>query len=256
MDLSSIAAGENWSLAIKEALSSSEVVLAVVGKAWVRELHRSRTPGELDFVRAELSEALARDLKVLLVRVDGAPLPRAHQLPAELQPLLETQEVELTESRYEDDFERLVAAIGGARGAVEVRLRGTGRGYLVLSNQGPFAVFVDGVRVGALAVGETVRTFKVPAGRHFLQAAVMPAPEPAARLGKGQRMRAPAQPALRSQRGPDNISNVPSERIPFEVKGGKTVRFEVSGERASAGPASGVGLVQCALQAIRPPVRP
>lgn len=136
--------------------------------------------------------------------------------------------------------------IGSGHGVVEICLSGTGRGQLVLSNAGPFALFVDGVPVGELAIGEHANAFKVLAGRHILQAAITPR----STTRMDGEIIARTKPALHARRGPDGRSYVQSEPIPFELKGGQTIRFEVSVDR------SRTGVERCILQAPRPPVRP
>jgi TIR domain len=248
MDVASIAPGDKWREAIMEALSSSEIVLAVVGKDWARDFHRARPIGEPDYVREELSEALAKGLKVLPVRVDDAPLPKAHQLPSELQALLDTQDLELTESHYGEDFKKLVAAIGGAHGIVELQVGRppSAKPTLSLHNEGPFVFFVDGVPVSEIAIGKDSTAFSVPAGRHTLQAAITPRPQE--RMDGKIIARPKATP--HAQHGPDGTSYVPSEPIAFERKGGQTIRFGVLSDRSRQ------GLERCLLMAPQSPVRP
>jgi hypothetical protein len=111
-DYDSIVAGKDFADAINSAISVSTVVLAVVGPDWVEARdgqghRRLDDPG--DFVRIEIETALRTEVPVIPVLVEGAKMPPAEALPESLQAFSRCQAVELTESRWRDDADRLIA---------------------------------------------------------------------------------------------------------------------------------------------------
>ena len=117
--------------------------------------------GELDYVRAEIDEALRRRIVVIPVRVgrEGQmpALPRPEVLPEDLRDLALHQKHDVTHERFGRDLADLVQAIGDIRNMRQPR-RGRRPGNLSWGRVG-VAVAVGssivgvGVRVG---VGEEV----------------------------------------------------------------------------------------------------
>ncbi len=60
-----------------------------------------------DFVRIEIAEALARDIPVVPVLLDGAPMPEPGQLPDELKELVYRHAEFVEYTRFDDDVARL-----------------------------------------------------------------------------------------------------------------------------------------------------
>jgi hypothetical protein len=65
----------------------------------------------MDFVRLETASALKRDIPVIPVLVHGALMPRADQLPEDLNNLAYRNAVELTHARWESDVQVLIKAL-------------------------------------------------------------------------------------------------------------------------------------------------
>lgn len=110
-DYDSIVAGADFADAIRRAIGVSTVVLAVVGPDWldIRNAEGQRRlddPG--DFVRLEIESALEAEVPVIPVLVEGARMPEAEALPESLRAFSRCQAVELAESRWRDDVERLI----------------------------------------------------------------------------------------------------------------------------------------------------
>ena len=72
-------------------------------KAGQRQLHHPR-----DFAAIEISAALARNIRVIPVLVDGARMPKASELPDSLKPLAHRQAVEVRQLHFDRDAEALV----------------------------------------------------------------------------------------------------------------------------------------------------
>ena len=73
-----------WREKIQQALSSSEVLLAVIGRDWL-EVIRRRQDDPRDPVREEIEAALERDVPVIPVLIDDAAMPESSELPTSLQ---------------------------------------------------------------------------------------------------------------------------------------------------------------------------
>jgi TIR domain len=82
--------GEDFRESIRAALNRSDVVLAVIGPRWLTASNsegkrRLDDPG--DWVRSEIESALASEVRLVPVLVQGARMPRAEEMPAPLCPL-------------------------------------------------------------------------------------------------------------------------------------------------------------------------
>lgn len=90
-DIDNIPLGVNFADYIRTVMAQAAIALVVIGRTWLDVTdaagqRRLDDPG--DFVRLEIEEALARNIPVIPLRVDGAPMPHAEQLPPSLRGLL------------------------------------------------------------------------------------------------------------------------------------------------------------------------
>jgi cytolethal distending toxin subunit A len=114
MDVAGIEPGRDFRKAIDEQVASCGVLLAVIGKRWLDakdETGRRRLDDPMDFVRLETASAMKRSIPVIPVLVQGASMPRAEQLPADLAELSYRNGVELTHARWDSDVQVLVKAL-------------------------------------------------------------------------------------------------------------------------------------------------
>jgi hypothetical protein len=122
-DVDAIPPGRDFVEVLSERVGKCDALLAVIGKHWTASLdanNRRRLDDPQDFVRIEIEAALKRGVPVIPVLVDGAPMPRAEELPDGLKGLVRRQAVEISHTRFDTDAERLtevLAEIEGARGA-------------------------------------------------------------------------------------------------------------------------------------------
>ena len=119
-NVASIGAGK-WRSKIEQALATSRVCVAVIGRRWANATNLTRLHDLGDTVRYELETALAsgerEELTVVPLLVDEAQLGEIpkHQLPDSLRPLLSDWNVlALSESGWDDDTRRLIGAIAEA----------------------------------------------------------------------------------------------------------------------------------------------
>ena len=114
LDVVGIDAGVDFVETIDQAVGSCDVLLAVIGREWLTccdKQNRRRLDDPNDFIRAEISSALKRNVRVVPILVEGAEMPPTDALPEELKRLTRRQAVELRDSRWDADIEALVAAL-------------------------------------------------------------------------------------------------------------------------------------------------
>jgi hypothetical protein len=110
--LGSIEPGVPFPEAIERAVGSSDVLLTVIGRQWVKDSSgRRRLDDTGDFVRFEVAGALKRKIRVIPVLVDRAAMPRAEDLPEDVRSLASHQAVELSESRWDFDVSQLISTL-------------------------------------------------------------------------------------------------------------------------------------------------
>lgn len=113
-DIESIPAGENFADAIQRAVSTCQVLLALMGPAWLEAKDgkgRRRLDDPADMVRLEIAAALGKGITVIPVLLGRAQIPKADELPSEIRELVLHQALELSETRWQFDCERLIGAI-------------------------------------------------------------------------------------------------------------------------------------------------
>ena len=111
MDIDAIDLGADFAGVINRAVSSCDVVIALIGRQWLTVADaegRPRIEDPDDFVRLELESALARDVYVVPTCVQGVEVPTADKLPSRLAPLAGRQGTELRDVAWRDDLKRLI----------------------------------------------------------------------------------------------------------------------------------------------------
>ena len=116
MDVDSIPPGANFRKILKGWVDECEVLLALIGPGWIDardpKTNGRRLDNKSDFVRIEIGEALARDIPVVPVLIDGTPMPDVGLLPDDLKELVDRQ-AEFVEYRtFDADVERLIRKLG------------------------------------------------------------------------------------------------------------------------------------------------
>ena len=118
-DTIAIESGDRWMDRITAALSQAEVMLVVIGRSWLTVAGpdgKPRIQNENDVVGAEIVKAIDRGIRVIPVRVQGASLPRASELPSTLSKLpdFNDHEVRLGPA-FDRDVESLIDVASGRR---------------------------------------------------------------------------------------------------------------------------------------------
>lgn len=120
MDVDTIAPGLDFAEVITEAVSTCEVLLAVIGPTWLTatdEDGQRRLDDPDDIVRVEIAAALKRGIRVIPILVEGATMPRRQQLPEDLVTLARRHALGLRHESFRADADRLSAAIEPTLGA-------------------------------------------------------------------------------------------------------------------------------------------
>jgi TIR domain len=104
--------GSNFVERITRAVASCHVLLVVMGPRWAdiirEEEGEAGIAGGEDFVRLEVASALPRsDVTVIPVLISGAKMPEPHMLPDQLRELTRRNAIELSDTRWRHDVERL-----------------------------------------------------------------------------------------------------------------------------------------------------
>ena len=133
MDVDSIPLGMDFVKVLRDEVGKCGVLLAVIGPRWSDardEDGNRRLDNPNDFVRVELAAALQRNIPVIPILLDGARIPKAHQLPDELKGLTSRNGLDVRHASFRSDMDRLIrSSQGRAKGqAGPSRNRAQGRG--------------------------------------------------------------------------------------------------------------------------------
>ena len=113
-DIDSIELGDDFVEVITAAVGSCDALLALIGDRWLSSTGRDgqrRLDDPDNFVRLEIEAALARNVRVIPILVEGAQMPRADELPASLARLARRQALELSPARFDADIRRLLMVL-------------------------------------------------------------------------------------------------------------------------------------------------
>ena len=111
VDVDSVAPGEDFVRKIDTTIRASDIFLAVIGVNWLNAStaqgqRRIDLPG--DFIRLEVSIALAAGVRVIPVLVDGASMPRAEELPEDIRQLVRHNAVFINHATFARDVRELI----------------------------------------------------------------------------------------------------------------------------------------------------
>jgi hypothetical protein len=118
MDVDSIEPGLPFDQVIKQAVDRCEILLAIIGKGWIEQKAGGgpRINDPNDFVRVEIVAALSGNTRVIPVLLDGATMPTEEALPEPLRPLARRNAIDVSNTRFSSDVERLVEVVSKVLG--------------------------------------------------------------------------------------------------------------------------------------------
>jgi hypothetical protein len=118
MDVDSIPLGSNFTKVLGEEIAKCDALLAVIGPGWLdaRDENGHRRLGNPDdFVRIEIGTALKRGIRVIPILLEGTQIPKADQLPDDLKELALRAGLDVRHASFNEDMERLIRELKGAR---------------------------------------------------------------------------------------------------------------------------------------------
>lgn len=112
-DLENIEPGVDFVEALERAIGSCSALIALIGRHWLATdlPGRRRLADEDDFVVQEIRKALDQNILVIPVLVGGATMPSGADLPPALRRLSRLNALEISDSRWRFDVERLIARL-------------------------------------------------------------------------------------------------------------------------------------------------
>jgi tetratricopeptide (TPR) repeat protein len=125
MDVDHIPPGVDFVNHLNNQVAACDVFIAVIGPNWLdaaNEKGTRRLDAPDDFVAIEIAAALARNIRVIPVLVDGARMPKVSELPESLKPLVRRQAIDLRHAHFGRDAEALTEKISEAFGDKPVRV--------------------------------------------------------------------------------------------------------------------------------------
>ncbi|MEM6542405.1 MAG: toll/interleukin-1 receptor domain-containing protein, partial [Bacteroidota bacterium] len=114
MDVDTIEPGEDFVLAIEKAVSECDVLIAVIGRNWLRVVDKNGQrllDSTNDFVRLEIKAALERNVRVIPLLVDKATMPEQEFLPEDIKIFSRRNAMEISHTRFNTDMEQLISAL-------------------------------------------------------------------------------------------------------------------------------------------------
>ncbi len=114
MDIDTIEPGIDFHEYISGAIGAVDVMVVLIGRQWLATTGPGgarRIDEPDDLVRMEIAGALERKLRVIPVLVEGATMPEVPDLPPPLVPLARRNAIEMSDSRWDYDLQRLVGVI-------------------------------------------------------------------------------------------------------------------------------------------------
>ena len=114
IDVDTIEPGVDFAEDIFRAVAACQVLVAIIGPAWLTaadERGGRRLDDPDDIVRLEVEAALARDVRVIPILVEGAVMPNRQDLPESLAGLARRNALPIRHEGFRSDAGRLVTAI-------------------------------------------------------------------------------------------------------------------------------------------------
>jgi hypothetical protein len=114
MDVDTIEPGVDFAEEILQAVAACKVLLAIIGPTWLTAADargRRRLDDPDDIVRLEVEAALARNVRVVPILIDGAIMPTRSDLPESLAGLARRNALPIRHDSFRSDAGRLITAI-------------------------------------------------------------------------------------------------------------------------------------------------
>src|SRR5215469_14497009 len=120
IDVDAIEPGVDFAEEISRAIARCKALLVIIGPGWMTatdEHGRRRLEDPDDIVRLEVESALARDVRVIPILVEGAVMPAQQDLPDSLSRLGRRNALTIRHESFRSDAGRLITALEGVLSA-------------------------------------------------------------------------------------------------------------------------------------------
>jgi TIR domain-containing protein len=110
IDVRGIDGGDRWLTTLEKQVAAADAMVSLIGSGWLDlkdEDGNRRLDNPTDFVRFEIAQALQRDIPILPVLLEGAPMPRIGQLPQDMMALTQYQAMPLRMMSIVQDAEAI-----------------------------------------------------------------------------------------------------------------------------------------------------
>jgi tetratricopeptide (TPR) repeat protein len=107
IDIDSIEKGSHFPSVLDRVLNQCRVMLVIIGRDWIdakNEKGARRLSDPNDYVRLEIATALRREIPIIPVRIDGAPLPASKELPPDIGKMCSYQARIVTHENFSSDM--------------------------------------------------------------------------------------------------------------------------------------------------------
>jgi TIR domain len=114
MDIDTIEPGLDFTEVIERTVGSCDVLIALVGRQWLTSTDAAgqrRLDDPEDLVRREIATALRRNIRVIPVLIQDISMPRAADLPDDLQLLTRRNAVDLSDTHFHRDADQLMVVL-------------------------------------------------------------------------------------------------------------------------------------------------
>jgi hypothetical protein len=167
IDVVGIRPGADFEEVLRDKVAACDVLLALIGPLWIDARDNDgnrRLNSTADFVRIEIATALQCDIRVIPILLGGATIPRAEDLPKDLEGLVRRNGLDVRDASFDNDVESLIAEI--KRLADEGKTRRANDERIAISN--------IPIRVPIHFMGreDAVATIERALGRHAGSAAI------------------------------------------------------------------------------------
>src|SRR6516165_6471840 len=116
IDVDAISLGVNFIKVLRDEVAKCDVLLALIGPNWLNvrdEEGNRRLDNPSDFLRIEIAAALQRDIPVIPILLNGARMPKASQLPKDLEELAVRNGLDIRHTSFHSDMDKLIRALKG-----------------------------------------------------------------------------------------------------------------------------------------------
>jgi hypothetical protein len=113
-DIEDIPPGVDFIEYFTKAVGECDALIEIIGPDWLTVADasgRRRLDDPNDPIRLEVVAAIRRNIRVIPVLLEGATMPKAEDLPDDLQPLARRNAYPLSDSRWADDTKKLAGIL-------------------------------------------------------------------------------------------------------------------------------------------------